>query len=202
MGTPAEVELSDFRRRVADLYYEVRDAGTSSVSWRAWRKQRDALFAAHPCSPLAGSDLESLPFWPYDRSWRLTGTVEAEDGPGLSIESSPGKVERFDRIGRVFFARLERQFSLPIYWSEGYSGGLFLPFRDLTSGTGTFGSGRYLLDGAKSADLGQNAAGLILDFNFSYHPSCVWGDWLCPLPSEDAKLDIEVTVGEQRPDSG
>jgi uncharacterized protein (DUF1684 family) len=29
---------------------------------------------------------------------------------------------------------------------EGYSGGLFLPFRDATSGNETYGAGRYLLE--------------------------------------------------------
>jgi uncharacterized protein (DUF1684 family) len=31
---------------------------------------------------------------------------------------------------------------------------LFLPVRDTTAGTGSYGGGRYLLDTAKGADLG------------------------------------------------
>ena len=37
---------------------------------------------------------------------------------------------------------------------EGYAGGLFVPFRDATSGSETYGAGRYLLDTVKGADLG------------------------------------------------
>ena len=62
----------------------------------------------------------------------------------------------------------------------GYAGGLFLPFRDATNGTETYGAGRYLIDAAKGADLGA-APGpdpgtwvLILDFNFAIQPSCAF----------------------------
>ena len=51
----------------------------------------------------------------------------------------------------------------------GYAGGLFIPFRDATNGTETYGAGRYLVDAAKSHDLGGDPATgtLILDFNFA-----------------------------------
>jgi|GEM_PF-4671547 len=42
---------------------------------------------------------------------------------------------------------------LTLYWIEGYGGGVFLPFSDATSGSKTYGGGRYLLDTIKGADL-------------------------------------------------
>ena len=59
---------------------------------------------------------------------------------------------------------------------EGYAGGLFLAFRDATNGDETYGAGRYLLDAAKSADLGGDPVRgtMILDFNFAYQPSCAF----------------------------
>ena len=39
--------------------------------------------------------------------------------------------------------------TLDLYWLDGYAGGLFLPFRDGTSGGETYGAGRYLLDSVK-----------------------------------------------------
>ena len=44
--------------------------------------------------------------------------------------------------------------TLPVFWMEGYAGGLFLPFRDATSGAETYAAGRYLLDTVKGADQG------------------------------------------------
>ena len=107
---------------------------------------------------------------------------------------------RFSLIGRVEipFADGERQLSL--YWMEGYAGGLFLPFRDATNGRATYGAGRYLLDAAKSADLGGDLRRrtLILDFNFAYQPSCAFDPkWACPLAPPENRLDIEVRAGER-----
>ena len=48
---------------------------------------------------------------------------------------------------------------LTLYWIEGYGGGVFLPFRDATSGRSTYAGGRYLLDTIKGADLGTTDAG-------------------------------------------
>src|SRR3712207_7043738 len=50
---------------------------------------------------------------------------------------------------------------------SGYGGGLFLPFRDGTSGHTTYGAGRYLYDTIKGADLGAEDGRLVLDFNFA-----------------------------------
>ena len=83
---------------------------------------------------------------------------------------------------------------------EGYAGGLFLPFRDATSGGETYGAGRYLLDTAKGADLGGNgdATELVLDFNMAYHPSCVYDPrWNCPLAPPENRLGMAVRVGER-----
>jgi hypothetical protein len=83
---------------------------------------------------------------------------------------------------------------------EGYSGGLFLPFRDATSGAETYAAGRYLLDTAKSADLGGDPerGSLILDFNFAYQPSCAFDpQWACPLAPPENRLDVPIRAGER-----
>ena len=80
----------------------------------------------------------------------------------------------------------------------GYAGGLFIPFRDATNGTETYGAGRYLVDAAKSADLGGDPATgtLILDFNFAFQPSCAFDPrWACPLAPPENRLDIADPCG-------
>jgi len=87
---------------------------------------------------------------------------------------------------------------LEVYWLDAYGGGLFLPFRDATSGTTTYGGGRYLLDTIKGADLGSTEAGaLVLDFNFAYHPSCHYHHrWSCPLAPRENHLTVPIEAGE------
>ncbi len=90
--------------------------------------------------------------------------------------------------------------ALTVFWIDAYGGGLFLPFRDATSGNETYGAGRYLLDTIKGADHGGDmAAGrLVLDFNMAFHPSCAYDPkWVCPLPPLENRLDVAVLAGER-----
>src|SRR5207248_6152049 len=107
----------------------------------------------------------------------------------------------FHRIGTLTFAlNGQSSHSLPAFWIEGYAGGLFVPFKDATSGRETYGGGRYVLDTIKSADLGSDAAAdeVVLDFNYAYHPSCAYDPvWACPLAPPDSRLPIAIHAGEQ-----
>ncbi len=87
-----------------------------------------------------------------------------------------------------------------MYWFEGYGGGLWLPFSDASSGTETYGGGRYLYDTIKGADLGIAGSEILLDFNFAYNPSCAYDDrWSCPLSPPENRLPFAVNAGERIP---
>ena len=87
---------------------------------------------------------------------------------------------------------------LDVWWLGGYGGGVFLPLRDGSAGHTTYGGGRYLLDTVKGADLGARDGELILDFNFAYHPSCVYSvRWACPLSPPANALDVPIRAGER-----
>ena len=81
-----------------------------------------------------------------------------------------------------------------------YGGGLFVPVKDALAGTpgGTYGGGRYLLDTVKGADLGGTGNSIVLDFNFSYNPSCAYDPaWACPLAQPGNTVAVEIPVGER-----
>jgi uncharacterized protein (DUF1684 family) len=87
---------------------------------------------------------------------------------------------------------------LELYWLDGYGGGLFVPFRDGTAGTETYGAGRYLFDTIKGADLGMHGDRIIFDFNFAFNPSCAYDPrWVCPLAPPPNRLDIAIPAGER-----
>ena len=184
------LELWDYRRRVASIYEEVRRMGTGPESWKRWRDSRDRLFASHPQTPIEDtSDFVGLPYFKYDPGLATRGTFEANPSQRWG---------EFSRVGQVSFELRDEPFRLPFFWLDAYGGGLFLPFKDRTSGSSTYGGGRYLLDTVKGADLGHTGEEIVLDFNFAYHPSCVHSDrWTCPLAPLDAVLDLEVTAGER-----
>jgi uncharacterized protein len=217
------LELAEWRRRISDLYAAVRveSATDPERAWNHWREARESLFRSHPQSPVPLADRARFAarHWPYDPSLRFEARVEAGPSPGdasaqsqfglgepmlggltLELPISTGGQEPFSRIGRVEIPFAAGSRSLGLYWMAGYAGGLFLPFRDATNGHETYGAGRYLLDSAKSADLGAgvDAGTLVLDFNFSFHPSCAFDPrWSCPLAPPENRLDIRVEAGER-----
>ena len=79
-------------------------------------------------------------------------------------------------------------------------GGFFIPFQDQSNGETTFGGGRYIIDAIKGADLGLDPdSRLILDFNFSYNPSCATNDaYVCPLSPLENKISVSIRAGEKR----
>ncbi|MEM7341872.1 MAG: DUF1684 domain-containing protein [Actinomycetota bacterium] len=201
---PTDVlDLADYRRRVAAIYADVRSVGVGEASWHRWAEARAALLRSHPQSPLAEAD-RATPNVPgyaaYDPSWSLVGSVEPLD-PASTTPAVHEDASRFRPVATVRTGRFGEALSLTLFWLETYGGGLFLPFGDTTNGRSTYGGGRYLLDSAKSADLGSPGPGLLtLDFNFAYHPSCLWDpQWPCPLPPPENRLNCAVVAGELAP---
>ena len=195
------LELSDWRRRVFELYREVRAGADAAEGWRIWRAGRDELFAHHPQSPLPEDQRASfrgLAYFDYDPSARLLATVVSVEPVTLDITTSDNNAYRFTRFGNATFELNDESLGLELYWLEGYGGGVYLPFADATSGTTSFGGGRYLLDTVKGADLGTIGEQLVLDFNFAYNPSCAYNPrWSCPLAPPANRLAVEIRAGER-----
>ena len=192
--------LLDWRRRVAAMYADVRATAESDPegTLARFREAKDDLIRTHTDSPVPEADRASftgLPYWPYDPSMRFVVPVESVEAAETTANSSiSGDSFALERIGVVRLPIGELQ----IYWIDSYGGGVFVPFRDGTSGTETYGAGRYVLDTIKGADLGGDEHGLVLDFNYAYHPSCVYDPiWSCPLAPRANWLPSPVRAGER-----
>jgi uncharacterized protein (DUF1684 family) len=201
--TPEEqLALLDWKRRIFDLYAEVR-RGDGQTAWTRWRRVRDEIFKSHPQSPLPTperSGFSGLPLYEYDPSLRFVAELIPEEPQRYDIATSGDDPYAFTRFARVEF-ELEGTQALEVYWLEGYGGGIFLPFRDGTSGHTTYGAGRYLYDTVKGADLGGDATMLVLDFNFAYNPSCAYDPrWVCPLAPPPNRLKVAIEAGERYKD--
>ncbi len=203
MNAAAALGLLDWKRRVFALYAQAREVAEAdpAKAWDGWCAGRDALFAAHACSPLAPETrarFGGLPLFPYDPATRVLAEVEEAEPERIEIAASGPEPMAFTRIGRAAFALQDSSLTLDMYWLEAYGGGLFVPFADATSGGATYGAGRYLLDTVKGADLGTQDGALVLDFNFAYHPSCAHDPrWACPLAPAANRLGVAVEAGER-----
>jgi uncharacterized protein (DUF1684 family) len=188
--------LLDWKRRVFDLYAEVRRSDDPKVAWRRWRAGRDELFRAHPQSPLPGHG--PLSYFDYDDEWRIVAPLRDAVSEPVAIGASGGATVPFRPFALADLVVAGEHVSLELYWLEGYGGGVFLPFGDATNGRETYGGGRYLLDTVKGADLGTVGDELVLDFNFAYNPSCSYAPhWVCPLSPSANRLADEVRAGER-----
>lgn len=203
------LSLADWRRRMAALYVEVRAMAATdpAIALAHWRAVRERLYREHPQSPVPPAERAAFEarHFEHDPRLRFRAVVQGApdpvpDAPALALPNSGPDTLAFRRLGVVHLPFPDGDRALSVFWLAGYAGGLFVPFRDATNGTSTYGAGRYLMDAAKSADLGadEGTGALILDFNFSIQPSCAFDPrWACPLAPPENRLDIEIRAGER-----
>jgi hypothetical protein len=200
--TQGLIDLVDWRRRVGDLYrLGERDALNEH------RRRRDDLFKTHPQSPIEPDEraaFSGLAYFAPDPTYRVNARIEPGDDDEMVIETggADGAV-RFRRAARLVFELNGEPCSLTVLSLQQYAGGLFVPFKDATSGRETYGGGRYLFDTAKNTDglvleARPGATEVVIDLNYAYNPSCVYSPrWACPLAPPENTLKVAVRAGER-----
>jgi uncharacterized protein (DUF1684 family) len=195
------LDLVDWRRRVGDLY---RLGGADALT--RFRRGKDELFGTHPQSPIEDrAAFRGLEYFPADPAYRVTAVFEpATESAELAIDTGgEDGVIRYRRAGHLRFVLGGTECSLLVLSIIAYAGGLFVPFKDATSRSETYGGGRYLFDTVKNTDghllevtPGSNL--VVIDFNFAYNPSCAYNPrWACPLAPPENALPIPIRAGEK-----
>ena len=188
---------------MGDLY---RLSGADAL--QRFRQGRDDLFRRHPLSPLsdeARARFKGLAYFDHDPGYRLTARLEpAEAGDPLVIDTGgEDGIITYRRAGWLRFHLGGKDCRLTVFSLVAYGGGLFLPFRDGTSGSETYGGGRYLFDTAKNTDglsleIRAGSPDITMDFNFAYNASCAYdARWACPLAPRENWLPVPVRAGEK-----
>lgn len=202
MPAPSEIlSLLDWKRRIFDLYRAVRAHDDPQAAWDLWRTTRDELFVSHEQSPLPPEQRASfagVSYFDYNPAFRFEVELVPAEAERYDITSSRDGTYSFTRFARAPLHLAGTDVELEVYWLEAYGGGIFVPFRDATSGKSTYGAGRYMLDTVKGSDLGNADGKLVLDFNFAYNPSCSYDPrWDCPLAPPPNWLKAPVEAGER-----
>lgn len=187
------LQLSDYRAAVARIYLDAADLDD-------FRSRRDDLFRTHPQSPIPTAErvaFAGIRYFPPDDG--AIADVELRAAPGEIDIDTGGEdgVVHYTRVGILDTPWGE----LSLWWIAAYGGGLFLPVRDATCGTESYGGGRYLTDTVKGTHgrgvqpLGGNR--IRLDMNYLYNPSCAYDDqWLCPLAPPENRVTASIRAGE------
>ena len=164
-----------------------------------FRNAKDAFFGNDSHSPLTEEqrqDFHSLRYYPEDRTLALrtlldTNVVHEE----LDMDTNTGDKQSYTRAGKVTFTVDGVEATIFLYAAE-HMHEFFIPFRDATSGTETYGAGRYL-----EAEVEDDGA-VVVDFNYAYNPYCAYNEqWSCPIPPIENWLPVPICAGEKAYDS-
>ena len=206
------LDLYDYRCRVADLYRMRRQAtlaGEDAASvLQRFREARNELFVKHSQSALDVEQkrkFQGLRYFPYNPAMCVEADIDTGVEPvQLSVAMNAEETMTMTTVGQLHFTLEDVRVALSLYWLNIYGGGLFLPFRDITSPAESYGGGRYLFDTIKGSDFLATTGALrieriLLDFNYAYNPSCAYNDrWVCPLAPVENRLSIPIRAGEMK----
>ncbi|MFL5778173.1 MAG: DUF1684 domain-containing protein [Chloroflexota bacterium] len=167
-----------------------------------FRADKDEFFKTSPGSPVPEAEREGftgLPYYPIDPSLVFDGVelepYQGEEPVRFEIPTSDGRTRPAERAGVFRFPLEGGDRTLTGYVFEGGStDNVFVPFVDATSGSETYGAGRYM-------DLEREEDGTYsIDFNLAYHPSCVYEPkYSCPLTPAENRLPVPIRAGERLP---
>jgi uncharacterized protein len=165
-----------------------------------YRTEKDEYFRTGHDSPIPHDqrhDFAGLPYFAVDEALRFEGLAlepySGSEPASFQIPTSDGQLRAAERAGVFHFPIAGTTHALTGYrFADGGSESVFVPFLDTTSGTESYGAGRYL-------DLYPEDDGTFaLDFNLAYHPSCVYdARFSCPLTPAENRLPIRIEAGER-----
>jgi uncharacterized protein (DUF1684 family) len=175
------------------------DVGANAMSeLEDFRADKDEFFRDHPQSPLRmeqRATFEGLSYFPPDDGLVIRAPLETE---GVDLDevivmpTTTGGEQRYRRAGVVRFEVEGRPAQVTLYGSHEQDE-LFLPFRDATSGSESYGAGRYLEVDPPTMD-----GTVVIDFNYAYNPYCAYNpDWSCPIPPGENWLAVPIRAGER-----
>ena len=168
---------------------------------RKFQKELNDGYTNKKETPLPGDNYTKFtkhPFFPIDLKYRINAQfAKTENAVPFDLPTSSGKTMPYKEYGKATFALNGATYILSIYQSldlvntPGYEDYLFLPFRDETNGTDTYGGGKYL-------DLRiPKGKEIVIDFNQSYQPYCAYNayDYSCPIVPEENFLPVKIEAG-------
>lgn len=157
--------------------------------------KRPSSFAIRVWDPESPTrkNFKGCQWFPVDEKLKIEATFEpAKDSKEtIAIEDVTGAKSQESVAGRLKFTIQGVAHSLVAFPDDE---GLFLVFRDQTSGKTSYGAGRFL-SVEKRPKAGETVT---LDFNRAYNPPCAFSKFTtCPLAPLPNHLKIAIAAGEK-----
>lgn len=160
------------------------------------RAAKDAAFAREndPIPENRKAMFLPLSYFPIDPEYKVPASLKPGDQAIVEMTTSAGGQDKFRRVGTLEFVLKGEPMKLTAFAPAAARNDdrLFVPFRDLTSGTETYPAGRFM-------DLERSPNGIYeVDFNRAYNPYCYYNPtWECPYPPAENRLKVPVRAGER-----
>ncbi len=160
------------------------------------RAAKDVQFKTGDESPIPDkTNFKGLTYYPYDATWIIPFEItRSEKVTRISLQMTDGSVDSLLVFGKAHADLAGMHVDLIVYQHD--SGDFFIPFKDKTAPTETYGGGRYLE--LPLTKLKDNQ--LTIDFNEAFFPYCAYNKtFACPIPPKENQLAIRIPAGEKNP---
>jgi uncharacterized protein (DUF1684 family) len=158
---------------------------------------RDGKLAVRVKNPHSArrTNFGGLHYFPVNPGYRVEATFKPYPQPHeVAVATVQGPKQHMLIPGLVRFTLRGQALALEPFVSSPEDRSFFFVFRDATSGSETYGAGRFL-DVAIPADGSRK---LVIDFNLAYTPPCAFTPYAtCPLPPTQNELPIRIEAGEK-----
>ncbi|MHA8062520.1 DUF1684 domain-containing protein [Aquirufa aurantiipilula] len=158
------------------------------------RKEKDISMKEQEDSPIKNKEtFKGLQYFPFSSAWLIEFDLEKNSKVDkIALPMSDGTKEDILYIGDIKAQINGQEVRLKLYQHD--NGDFFLPFKDKTAPTETYGGGRYL----DIPLINLNGKKLKADFNLAYFPFCAYNpEYACPVPPASNQLNFRIPAGEK-----
>ena len=162
-----------------------------NLSWHYLKRGKKVGIRLKDSQHPAYEQFVPIESYPIDRKWQLPARfIPYEEGKQVVLDNVLGMKLHYQMLGYLAFEVRGEKYRLDALKDQEE---LFVIFADATTGTTTYGGGRYLY--ASLPEPGTDRT--VIDFNKAYNPPCVFTSHAtCLLPPSQNRLDLAVLAGE------
>ena len=139
-------------------------------------------------------EFKGLEYYPIDPKWRIEARFEPyQPAKTIPITNVLGMTDDESSTGALAFEVGGKTYRIDPILEKGETD-LFVMIADDTTGTETYGAGRYLYVSPP-----DGTGKVVIDFNKAYSPPCAFTNFAtCPLPPRQNHLPFRIEAGEKK----
>lgn len=162
------------------------------------RKKTESYFLVTVLNKEERKHFPHLCYFPIDTTYRVQATFQKEKGKPFAMPMSSARLVYYRKVGTITFTIKDTLCKLTVYENMEFVANpenkhaKFIPFKDETRGSTTYGAGKYI-----DCSFKKRAKKVVIDFNTSFHPYCAYSErYSCPIVPDENTLPVSIEAGE------